>query len=100
MGQFCNRKQIFNGWGVQVCARYCFSVFDLVLCIVIFFCTTFTMTRSTAVVPLCSLDPILNDITLGKEKPLWCLSSFNPAKYEPTLILGLDLAPEELRVKA
>jgi hypothetical protein len=34
------------------------------------------------------------------EKPLWSLSSYAPAKYEPNLITGLDMSFEELRVNA
>ena len=40
------------------------------------------------------------DLRSGVEKPLWSLSSYGPAKYEPNLILGLDLSFEELRVNA
>ena len=31
---------------------------------------------------------------------MWPLSSFGPAKMQPTLIGGLDDSPEEMRVKA
>ncbi|KDQ15489.1 hypothetical protein BOTBODRAFT_65540 [Botryobasidium botryosum FD-172 SS1] len=34
------------------------------------------------------------------ERPSWPLSSYGPAKYEPTIMAGIDLTPEELRVKA
>jgi nucleoporin NUP42 len=37
---------------------------------------------------------------MTKEKPMWPLSSYGPAKYEPTIVKGLDQSPEELRVKA
>jgi len=40
------------------------------------------------------------DFTANVEKPLWALSSYGPAKYEPTLISNLDESPEELRLKA
>lgn len=40
------------------------------------------------------------DITPFKDKPLWPLSSYGPAKHEPVVISGLDESPEELRVKA
>ncbi|KAJ3711261.1 hypothetical protein DFJ43DRAFT_112159 [Lentinula guzmanii] len=49
---------------------------------------------------LFSQESLLSDITLGKEKPLWPLSSYGPAKYEPDIVVGLDTCPEELRVKA
>jgi nucleoporin NUP42 len=41
-----------------------------------------------------------NDMTTGKERPTWPLASYAPAKYEPTLLVGLDESPEELRLKA
>ncbi|KAI9057656.1 hypothetical protein FKP32DRAFT_1681336, partial [Trametes sanguinea] len=37
---------------------------------------------------------------LESEKPIWPLSSYGPAKLQPTLIANLDESPEELRVKA
>ncbi|KAJ7151694.1 hypothetical protein C8R46DRAFT_490839 [Mycena filopes] len=37
---------------------------------------------------------------MGKERPVWPLGSYGPAKYEPTLLTGLDESPEELRLKA
>lgn len=40
------------------------------------------------------------DLRPGVEKPLWALSSYAPAKFEPNLITGLDLSFEELRVNA
>ncbi|KAG9317872.1 hypothetical protein JVU11DRAFT_2100 [Chiua virens] len=40
------------------------------------------------------------DVTPLKEKPLWPLSSYGPAKFEPVLINGLDESPEELHLKA
>ncbi|KAJ3933420.1 MAG: hypothetical protein NXY57DRAFT_19892 [Lentinula lateritia] len=51
-------------------------------------------------VGLFSSELLSSDITLGKEKPLWPLSSYGPAKYEPVIVVGLDACPEELRVKA
>ncbi|KAJ3924417.1 MAG: hypothetical protein NXY57DRAFT_969944, partial [Lentinula lateritia] len=51
-------------------------------------------------VGLFSSESLSSDITLGKEKPLWPLSSYGPAKYEPVIVVGLDACPEELRVKA
>ncbi|KAF7336061.1 Kinase-like protein [Mycena sanguinolenta] len=45
-------------------------------------------------------ESIVNDFTTGKGKPLWPLASYGPAKFEPTLLSGLDESPEELRVKA
>lgn len=40
------------------------------------------------------------DVTPLQDKPLWPLSSYGAAKYEPIVIGGLDESPEELRVKA
>lgn len=40
------------------------------------------------------------DVTPLKDKPLWPLSSYGPAKHEPVVINGLDESPEELRLKA
>jgi nucleoporin NUP42 len=37
---------------------------------------------------------------MNKEKPSWPLSSYGPAKYEPTVVTGQDMSTEELRVKA
>jgi len=37
---------------------------------------------------------------LSSDKPIWPLSCYGPAKYEPTLIAGLDESMEELRVRA
>lgn len=37
---------------------------------------------------------------LQKEKPLWPLSSYGPAKGQQTIVPGLDESPEEMRVKA
>jgi len=31
---------------------------------------------------------------------MWPLSSYGPAKNEPTYIVGLDMSPEEMRLKA
>ena len=39
-------------------------------------------------------------MTSGSEKPMWPLSSYGPAKYEPTIIASLDESPEELRWRA
>ena len=47
-----------------------------------------------------SADSIGKDLTPTLDKPLWPLSSYGPAKYEPNLMSGLDESPEELRVKA
>ncbi|KAI5993582.1 hypothetical protein EDD15DRAFT_2266329 [Pisolithus albus] len=49
---------------------------------------------------LFTTETLTNDVTPLKEKPLWPLSSYGAAKYEKTLICGLDESPEELRVKA
>lgn len=40
------------------------------------------------------------DVTPLKDKPMWPLSSYGPAKYELVVIGGLDESPEELRLKA
>lgn len=47
-----------------------------------------------------SQDGMAKDLTPNNEKPIWPMSSFGPAKYEPTIIAGLDISPEELRFKA
>ena len=47
-----------------------------------------------------SQEGLAKDITPGFEKPLWPFSSFGPAKFESTIIAGLDISPEELRFKA
>lgn len=40
------------------------------------------------------------DFDPAQDRPLWPLSVYGPAKYQPTVINGLDESPEELRVKA
>lgn len=45
-----------------------------------------------------SIESLTRD--LQTEKPVWPLSSFGPAKCQPTLIADLDESPEEMRVKA
>jgi nucleoporin NUP42 len=40
------------------------------------------------------------DFKPGVDKPIWSLSSYGPAKYEPNLVSGVDESFEELRVKA
>ncbi|KAJ7356606.1 hypothetical protein DFH08DRAFT_461495 [Mycena albidolilacea] len=45
-------------------------------------------------------ESIKNDLTMGKERPIWPLASYGPAKFEPTLLSGLDESPEELRLRA
>lgn len=37
---------------------------------------------------------------LSSDKPLWPLSSYGPAKFEPNIVAGLDESMEELRVRA
>jgi len=37
---------------------------------------------------------------LSSDKPLWPLSCYGPAKFEPNIISGLDESMEELRVRA
>jgi nucleoporin NUP42 len=48
--------------------------------------------------PIDSQDSLKSD--LASDKPLWPLSTFGPAKYEPNLISNLDESMEELRLKA
>ncbi|KAG6899987.1 hypothetical protein C0993_004606 [Termitomyces sp. T159_Od127] len=45
-------------------------------------------------------ESLANDLTPQKDKPLWPLSTFGPAKHEPNLLAGLDTSPEELRYQA
>lgn len=40
------------------------------------------------------------DLTPGMDKPMWPLTSYGPAKNEPTLITRFDESPEELRYRA
>lgn len=49
---------------------------------------------------LFSQELITRDLNPRSDKPLWPLSSYGPAKYQPTLVPGLDESPEEMRVKA
>lgn len=46
------------------------------------------------------MESMTKDVTPQQDKPLWPLSSYGAAKYEPIVIGGLDESPEELRVKA
>lgn len=43
---------------------------------------------------------MVKDLTRGEERPQWPLSTYGPAKYEPTYIIGIDMSPEEMRVRA
>ncbi|KAJ6524268.1 hypothetical protein DFH09DRAFT_1189749 [Mycena vulgaris] len=45
-------------------------------------------------------ESIQNDLTMGHERPMWPFTSYGPAKFEPTVLHGLDESPEELRLKA
>ncbi|PFH50402.1 hypothetical protein AMATHDRAFT_40861 [Amanita thiersii Skay4041] len=47
-----------------------------------------------------SVDSMTKDLTPQIDKPMWPLSSYGPAKFEPNLLQGLDESPEELRVRA
>lgn len=47
-----------------------------------------------------SQDGIARDLTQGQDKPIWPLSSYGPAKGEPTILEGLDESAEEMRWKA
>lgn len=47
-----------------------------------------------------SIESMTKDFTPQMEKPLWPMSSYGPAKYEPILVSNLDESPEELRVRA
>lgn len=49
---------------------------------------------------LVSAANIAQDLNPKGEKPIWPLSSYAPFKHETTLIGGLDVSPEELRVQA
>ncbi|KAF9235577.1 hypothetical protein BU15DRAFT_77894 [Melanogaster broomeanus] len=60
---------------------------------------TWTATTSRIAVPY-TTESIAHDITPYKDKPLWPLSSYGPAKHEVVVIGGLDESPEELRLKA
>jgi nucleoporin NUP42 len=46
------------------------------------------------------MESMTKDFTLHADKPLWPLSSYGPAKSEPTFITNLDESQEELRVRA
>ena len=46
-----------------------------------------------------SQEGIARDFTSGQDKPLWPLSSYGPAKGEPSIIEKLDESAEELRWK-
>lgn len=35
-----------------------------------------------------------------KNRPIWKLSSYGPAKYEPNLLTGSDVSQEEMRLRA
>lgn len=39
-------------------------------------------------------------LELQKERPIYILSAFGPAKHEPNLFFGNDVQPEELRWKS
>lgn len=45
-------------------------------------------------------ESMTKDLTSSIDRPIWPLTSYGPAKFQPTLIAGLDESPEELRVKA
>lgn len=47
-----------------------------------------------------SVEAIKKDLTPLVDRPTWVLSSYGPAKHQPTIITGLDLSQEELRVRA
>lgn len=40
------------------------------------------------------------ELELKKERPIWILSSFGAAKYEPCLFFGYETSPEEMRWKS
>ncbi|KAH7907520.1 hypothetical protein BJ138DRAFT_488074 [Hygrophoropsis aurantiaca] len=54
---------------------------------------------SKPVVPF-TLDTVTKDLTPQQDKPLWPLSSYGAAKYEPIIVGSLDESFEELRFKA
>ncbi|KAG6902201.1 hypothetical protein C0995_003033 [Termitomyces sp. Mi166 len=43
---------------------------------------------------------LANDLTPQRDKPLWPLSTYGPARHEPNLLANLDTSPEELRYQA
>lgn len=47
-----------------------------------------------------SPESVKKDLTRGDERPEWPLSTYGPAKHEPTYITGTDLSQEEMRVRA
>ncbi|KAG8890479.1 hypothetical protein FRB98_007826 [Tulasnella sp. 332] len=50
--------------------------------------------------PPYNAEALQKDWTAGVEKPTWPLSSYGPAKNEPVYVTGLDMSPEEMRLKA
>lgn len=54
--------------------------------------------QSTLTMLIDSQDSLKSDLTL--DKPIWPLSTFGPAKFEPNLVSNLDESMEELRVRA
>ncbi|KAJ7222612.1 hypothetical protein GGX14DRAFT_429278, partial [Mycena pura] len=61
---------------------------------------TYTRPGADLKVGMFTAESIKDDLTSGKERPLWPLTSYGPAKFEPTLLSGLDESPEELRLRA
>ncbi|KIO30914.1 hypothetical protein M407DRAFT_20036, partial [Tulasnella calospora MUT 4182] len=47
-----------------------------------------------------TVESVKKDLTRGDERPEWPLSTYGPAKHEPTYITGTDLSQEEMRVRA
>ncbi|KAG8925190.1 hypothetical protein FRC02_009867 [Tulasnella sp. 418] len=47
-----------------------------------------------------SAESIGKDLTTGVDKPTWPFSSYGPAKGEATYIVGVDMSPEEMRLRA
>ncbi|KDN51964.1 hypothetical protein K437DRAFT_293344 [Tilletiaria anomala UBC 951] len=42
----------------------------------------------------------IREEALPANRPVWRLSMFGPAKYEPNLVAGMDVSQEEMRLKA
>lgn len=47
-----------------------------------------------------SVESIKKDLSPSIDRPAWVLSSYGPAKHQSTVIAGLDVSQEELRLRA
>lgn len=61
-------------------------------------CLIQTFSNSLMMMLIDSQDSLKSDLT--SDKPLWPLSTFGPAKYEPNLVSNFDESMEELRLRA